>query len=201
MFTRDELRQQERHRMNLLAEELQREIASNAITGTGGSNHTYEQLRTLLADLMAVEPVGRLVIDLPRILAGESHAGDIELKDGDTLHVPSRLDSVSIMGEVQMAMSYRFDRDLGVRDYINMSGGTKQKADTRRIYVVRANGAIEPHRQRRGWFSTTGSASLRPGDTIVVPLDTTYTENLQLWSQVTNIIYNSAVALAAINSI
>lgn len=201
VFTREELRQQERRRRNMLAEELQREIASNAITGTGGSNQPYEQLRTLLADLMAIEPVGRLVVDLPRILDGRSAAGDIQLKDGDTLHIPSRLDSVSIIGEVQMAMSYRFDRELSVRDYINMSGGTKQKADTGRIYVVRANGAIEPHRQRRGWFSTTGSADLRPGDTVVVPLDTTYMENLQLWSQVTSIIYNSAVALAAINSI
>lgn len=201
VFTREELRQQERQRMSRLAEELQREIASNTITGTGGSSTSYEQMRTLLADLMAVEPVGRLIVDLPRVINGQSKAGDIQLKNGDVLHVPSRMDSISIMGEVQMATSYRFDRELTVNDYINMSGGTKQKADTRRIYVVRANGSIEPHRQRRGWFSTTGSADLSPGDAIVVPLDTTYTENLQLWSQVTNIIYNSAVALAAINSI
>lgn len=200
VFTREELRRQERQRMNMLAEELQREIAGNAITGTG-SMQPYGQMRTLLADLMAVEPVGRLIVDLPRVLDGTSGAGDIELKHGDTLHIPSRMDSVSIIGEVQMAMSYRYDRDLSVREYINMSGGTKQKADTRRIYVVRANGAIEPHRQRRGWFSSTGSADVRPGDTIVVPLNTGYTDNLQLWSQVTGIIYNSAVALAAINSI
>ncbi|RUO30019.1 polysaccharide biosynthesis protein [Aliidiomarina sedimenti] len=201
VFTREELREQERRRMTMLAEELQREIASNSITGTGGSNQSYDQMRTLLADLMSVEPVGRLIVDLPRILNGQSQAGDIQLKDGDVLHVPSRMDSISIMGEVQMATSYRFDRDLTVTDYINMSGGTKQKADTDRIYVVRANGALEPHRQRRGWFSTSGSAQLRPGDAIVVPLDTTYTENLELWSQVTGIIYNSAVALAAINGI
>lgn len=201
IFTRAELRQQERQRMNMLAEELQREIASNAITGAGGSTQSYEQMRTLLADLMAVEPVGRLIVDLPRILAGESQMGDIQLRDGDTLHVPSRQDSISILGEVQMATSYRFDHDLTVNEYIGMSGGTKQKADTKRIYVVRANGSIEPHRQRRGWFSTSGSVELRPGDSIVVPLDTTYTENLQLWSQVTNIIYNTAVAFAAINGI
>ncbi|MCC5879399.1 MAG: SLBB domain-containing protein [Idiomarina sp.] len=201
VFTRKELRQQERQRMDRLAEELQREIASNAITGTGGSNQPYGEMRTLLGDLMAVEPIGRLIVDLPRVLAGESSTGDIQLKDGDVLHVPSRQDSISIMGEVQMATSYRYDRELTVSDYINMSGGTKQKADERRIYVVRANGAIEPHRQRRGWFSSTGSAELRPGDAIIVPLNTTYTENLQLWAQVTSILYNSAVAVAAINSI
>lgn len=201
VFTREELREQERRRRDMLAEELQREIASNAITGAGGTTQPYDQLRTLLADLMAVEPVGRLIIDLPGLLNGNGRQGDVQLKDGDTLHVPSRLDSVSIIGEVQMAMSYRYDSELSVRDYIDMSGGTKQKADTRRVYVVRANGAIEPHRQRRGWFSATGAASLRPGDTIVVPLNTTYTERLEMWSQVTGIVYNSAVAIAAINSI
>lgn len=200
VFTREELRQQERRRQNMLAEELQREIASNTITGTG-ANRSYEEMRTLLADLLAVEPVGRLIIDLPQIIAGASSAGPLQLKDGDTLHVPSRMDSVSILGEVQMATSYRYDSALTVNDYINLSGGTKQKADTRRIYVVKANGAIEPHRQRRGWFSSTGTASLEPGDAIIVPLDTTYMENLELWSRVTGIIYNSAVAIAAINSI
>lgn len=201
VFTRTELRQQERERQEMLAEELQREIASNAITGTGGSTRSYDEMRTLLADLMSVEPVGRLIIDLPEILADNTETGDVKLKDGDTLHIPSRSDTVSIMGEVQMATSYRYDNGLSVNDYISKSGGTKQKADTGRIYVVKANGSVEPHRQRRGWFSHSGSADLEPGDAIVVPLDTTYMENLELWSQVTGIIYNSAVAIAAINGI
>lgn len=201
VFTREELREQERERIQMLAQDLQREIASNAITGTGGATQSYQELRTLLADLMAVEPVGRLIIDLPEIIAGTSRAGDVELRDGDVLHVPSRRNTVSIMGEVQLATSYRYDRQLAVSEYINMSGGMRQKADDDRIYVIRADGSVVPHRQRRGWFSSTGRAELRPGDTIVVPMDTTYMQNLELWSQVTGIIYNSAVALAAINGI
>jgi protein involved in polysaccharide export with SLBB domain len=201
VFTREELREQERERQAMLAEELQREIASNAITGTGGSTRSYNEMRTLLRDLMSVEPIGRLIIDLPEILANNGASGDVKLKDGDTLHIPSRSDTVSIMGEVQMATSYRYNDGLSVNDYISKSGGTKQKADTDRIYVVKANGSVEPHRQRRGWFSHSGSADLEPGDAIVVPLDTTYMENLELWSQVTGIIYNSAVAIAAINGI
>lgn len=202
VFTRQELQRQERQQIERLAQDLQREVASNVITGTGGGGvQPYQELQMLLRDLRTTEAVGRLIIDLPEIVAGTSRAGDIELRNGDTLHVPSRRNMISIMGEVQMATSYRYDHQRSVNDYINMSGGTRQKADRNRIYVVRANGSIEPHRQRRGWFSTSGSADLRPGDTIVVPLDTTYTDNLQLWAQVTGIMYNSAVALAAINSI
>ena len=200
IFTRKELREREKERMRLLAEELQREIASNMITGTGDSNASYSQMRTLLADLMSTEPVGRLILDLPKMLAMNG-GSDIQLKDGDTLHVPSKADSVSIMGEVQMATSYRFNPELSVSDYISRSGGTKEKADEDRIYVVKANGSIVPFKDGSSWFSFGSGTQLAPGDTIVVPLDTTYSESLELWSKVTGIIYNSAVAVAAINGI
>jgi len=200
VFTREELREREKERMQLLAEELQREIASNMITGTGDSRASYSQMRTLLADLMSTEPVGRLILDLPKILSMNGER-DIQLKDGDTLHVPSKADSVSIMGEVQMATSYRFDPELDVNDYISRSGGTKEKADEGRIYVVKANGSIVPFKDGSSWFSFGSGTELAPGDTIVVPLDTTYSESLELWSKVTGIIYNSAVAIAAINGI
>lgn len=200
VFTREQLREREKERMRLLAEELQREIASNMITGTGDSNASYSQMRTLLADLMSTEPVGRLILDLPQVLATNG-ARDVQLKDGDTLHVPSQADSISIMGEVQMATSYRFDPELNVSDYISRSGGIKEKADEERIYVVKANGAIVPFKDGSSWFSFGSSTQLAPGDTIVVPLDTTYSESLEVWSKVTGIIYNSAVAIAAINGI
>ena len=56
-------------------------------------------------------------------------------------------------------------------DYIAKSGGTTQKADQKRIYVVRANGDVVSG-GRSGWFRRTQSIEMRPGDTIVVPLDT-----------------------------
>jgi hypothetical protein len=42
---------------------------------------------------------------------------------------------------------------------------------------------------------------MRPGDTIVVPLDTERVRSLPLWTQVTTIIYNLAVALLAVHSV
>jgi protein involved in polysaccharide export with SLBB domain len=200
IFTREELRKQEQERKKILAQELQREVAGNMLTGTGDTRVSYNEVRTLLADLLSVEPVGRLIMDLPKLLASNG-ANNVQLKDGDTLHVPSRKDSISIMGEVQMATSYHFDPELTVNEYIDRSGGTKEKADEDRIYIVKANGAIERYEGGSSWFSFSSNSQLGPGDTIIVPMDTTYMENLELWSQVTGIIYNSAVALAAINGI
>jgi hypothetical protein len=41
---------------------------------------------------------------------------------------------------------------------------------------------------------------MRPGDTIVVPLDTERINALPVWQAVTTIIYNLAVAVLAIHS-
>jgi hypothetical protein len=41
---------------------------------------------------------------------------------------------------------------------------------------------------------------MRPGDTIVVPLETDRIRPLTFWTQVTQIIYQGAIAVAAIQS-
>ena len=49
------------------------------------------------------------------------------------------------------------------------------------------------------WFSSESQISA--GDTVIIPLDTEYKDNLTLWTQVTQIIYNTAVAFAAISGL
>jgi polysaccharide biosynthesis/export protein len=85
-------------------------------------------------------------------------------------------------------------------DYIAKSGGTTQKADKKRIYVVRANGDVVTA-NRTGWFRRTQSFDMRPGDTIVVPLDTERVRALPLWTAVTTILYNLSIAILAIHTL
>ena len=80
---------------------------------------------------------------------------------------------------------------------MRLSGGTTQKADDKRIYVVRANGSVESGAAAGG---SADSSSVQPGDTIVVPLDAERMRPLPLWTAVTTIIYNLAVAVAAVGS-
>ena len=51
------------------------------------------------------------------------------------------------------------------------------------------------------WFANDYASNLRPGDTIVVPLDSEYMNDLTLWSSATTILYNTAVAVAAISGL
>jgi protein involved in polysaccharide export with SLBB domain len=136
------------------------------------------------------------VISLEDLVAGDAGA-DVALKDGDVLLVPDERQEVSVLGEVQLATSHVYERALSRDDYINRSGGLSQRADKRRIYVVRANGAVVAN-TGAGWFQRGGGSDIRPGDSIVVPIDVD--QPLARWSAITQIIYNLAIAAAAVNS-
>jgi len=203
-FTRDTLREREAQQIEVLAERLQKDLTALALQGTqagplaaGQATQALTIGQSLLADLRASQPVGRLVIDLDRILAASDPHSDVLLRDGDMLRVPREPQEVTVMGEVQNATSHLYDPALSRDDYLRLSGGPTQRADEKRIYVVRANGSVESGGSR--WFGRAGS--VQPGDTIVVPLDAERMRPLPLWTAVTTIIYNLAVAVAAVGSL
>lgn len=205
IFTRESLKERERRQIEALADRLKQDLGTLALQATQASAAGAQQAsetvaigQTLLADLRNAEPVGRLVIDLDQLLAGEPGApGDVILKDGDVLRVPQIAQEVTVIGEVQSPTSHLYAANLSRDDYIRLSGGTTQKADGGRIYVVRANGSVTGDGGSR-WFG--GGASIAPGDTVVVPLDAERMRPLPLWTAVTTILYNIAISVAAVNS-
>ncbi len=52
---------------------------------------------------------------------------------------------------------------------------------------------------RSGWFRRSQSVEIRPGDTIVVPLDTERVPLLPLWQAITTIIYNLAIGFILVH--
>ncbi|MFZ1624291.1 MAG: SLBB domain-containing protein, partial [Gammaproteobacteria bacterium] len=206
VFTRENLKEREAKQIAALTDRLQRDMAAMALQssqapGAAGQNsaQSLSAGQSLLAELRNTKPVGRLAIDLPQVLAAKpGSADDILLKGGDRLVVPRRSQEVTVLGEVQNTTSLLYQPGLSRSDYIGMSGGTTQKADTGRIYVVKANGQVIAGSKSR-WFGDAGK-DIRPGDTIVVPVDTERLPPLPMWSAVTTIIYNLAVAVAAVNS-
>jgi hypothetical protein len=165
--------------------------------GTGGGAASAGQGlligQQLLLQLRDTKPVGRLVINADGIY--KERAGgpnDVLVKDGDKLMIPKQTQEVTIMGEVQSPTSHVFEPGLTRDDYIDKSGGTTQHADRKRIYVVRANGDVVSG-DRMGWFRRSQYVDIHPGDTIVVPLNTTKVPLLPLLSAVTTIIYNLAI--------
>lgn len=203
VFTRRDLRELEQQQLDRLEERMSADLASMALqAANAGQASAAEALRSgqsLLVQLQGAEATGRFVIDLPGLLdLGTSSVKDVLLRDGDELIIPKLRQEVTVIGEVQNATSHLFLPNLTREDYVNLSGGTTRKADQGRIYVTRADGSVA---NRSGsWFKRNQGVAIKPGDTIIVPMNTERMPRLPFWQAVTQILYNVAVSVAAVNS-
>ena len=202
VFTRRELLAREQQQIDQLTERLQSDLAATSIQLSQGAQtaQSVSQAQGLLGQLKGSKAMGRLVIDLEAVLAGSIGArSDVLLRDGDQLVIPRLRQEVTVLGEVQNGTSHLYQSGLTRDDYVALSGGLSRKADKGRVYVVRANGSVVG--ANNSWFGRGGQAGIQPGDTIVAPLDTERLPPLPFWQAVTSIIYNVAIAVAAVGSL
>ena len=198
VFTREDLRLQEAKKLKEIQERLKSDIATAELEKSNdGEAVNTAAADKLIANLDETEALGRLVIDLERILDGS--LDDVQLKGGDTLVIPEYRQEISVLGEVQQPTAHLFNDTLRLRDYLDLSGGTKEGADNKRIYVVKANGAVALP-GRSGWLSRR-SLNIEPGDTIIVPLDADKQKALTVWAEASQIIYQLALGAAAFNNL
>jgi protein involved in polysaccharide export with SLBB domain len=210
VFIREELKRREKEQIEILTNRLQSDLAalslqavasSAVVGGASGANASQGLIvgQQLIGQLHDTKPVGRLVIDVQGIIKGRAGGpDDVVVRDGDKLVIPKITQEITILGEVQSPTSHVFEPGLTRDDYIAKSGGATQKADRKRIYVVRANGDVVSG-GRAGWFRRSQSIEIHPGDTIVVPLDTERISPLPLWQAVTTIIYNLAIGFILVH--
>lgn len=203
VFTRKELRDREQKQLDMFAKRMQSDIAFMALQGANSNQAQAGTALTvgqsLLEQLRSTRAVGRLVINLKAALGNApGSVYDVMLRDGDELLVPKYQQEVTVIGEVQTSTSHLYRPGFRRSDYIALSGGETRRADGARIYVVRADGSVVANEGSR-WFH--GDATpIKPGDTVVVPLNAEHLPTLPLWQAVTQIIYNVAIAAAAVHS-
>jgi polysaccharide export outer membrane protein len=202
VFTREELRLREQQQLDILAERLRKDLAVLALQSAAANQSQAGTAlsvgENLMTQLSASHAIGRLVIDLPKIMSDQSPE-DIILRNGDRLIVPRMRQEITVIGEVQSPTSHLYRDELSRDDYVSLSGGMTRKADKGKVYVVRADGSVIAN-GGSSWFSRSAQAGMQPGDTVVVPLDTERMPALPFWQAVTQIIYNLAIAAAAVNS-
>ena len=202
-FQREALKKAESERFKNAQEELKRKILLSSQSGGLGQasldGNAISQLTALIAtDTEETDALGRLVIDLDGIINGQSQ--DIILEGGDVINIPKNKQSVSVIGEVFVSNSHIFKNGLGINDYINLSGGVTLFADDSSVYLIRSDGSIvSPSQMSSGFFKVRGSL-LQPGDTIVVPLQVQPFSTIKATTEITQIIYQMALAAAAVNS-
>lgn len=195
VFTRETIAELEAQRAKEFAQTVRRDYASSVLTEEENSA-TFEEVYAITQQLEEFKGQGRLLIDLNSAIAGEVDA-NITLVDGDKLHVPKRSSTVTIVGEVRRQGSHSFQQALDLDDYITLGAGMTKRADDAGIYIVKANGSVVIPNTSLTSFNQSNT-QLQPGDTIVVPVNAQYKDSVPFWRDVTQIIYQGTVAIAAI---
>ena len=201
VFTRVNLVEREDEQKERLIAQLEKDLAN--ISLAAGTEQTAAKAKSvadgLLARLQNSKSLGRLVIDLKDQVA-EKSGNSIIVRNGDKLFVPSKPFEVSVVGEIQFPTSHLYRDNLSLKDYIQRSGGFTANADESRVFAVKANGAVLT-KANSGWFTTINTRqNLEAGDVIVVPINLDKGRWLETLTSGTQVIYQLAVAAAAVNS-
>jgi protein involved in polysaccharide export with SLBB domain len=206
VFQRQSLAANEVSRFKKAQSEIKRKLLL-ASQNKGVGQETFNpailsQLDLVLGNDTSNDSLGRLVIDIEAILNGQEE--DIILEDGDTLIIPKAQNTVSVIGEVFVANAHTFENRLNFNDYISLSGGTTEFADSSNAYIIKSDGSIIPPSRANssGFFRSSYSSNnaLEPGDTIVVPLKVDTFSGIRATTEITQVLYQLAVAAAAVSS-
>jgi len=223
VFTRESAKEVQQRRLNEMVRQLEESMLTStqeSISGAldaetaRGEAIVLETKRELLTRLLAAEVTGRVVVRLDSLEDFRRSKYDIELEDGDALTIPQTPGVVHVVGEVFNSTSLLYEQDGTVGRYLQKVGGMTKEADKDQVSVIKADGSVFSVQQGKrarlvfwdsshnSWFFG-GFMSYRmdPGDTIVVPRKVDRFFWLKTTKDITQIVFQIAVAAGVVFAI
>lgn len=201
ILSRARLREMEQELRTRYVAEIRKSLIDAGVAGDRRAQVSPAALDLLdqLQEAMSEETDGRLQIDLPRLAAGDSSA-DLVLSDGDRLRIPSLTNAISVAGQVRAPGSFAYVPGMSVYAYLELAGGFAQYSDGDAIFVLRADGSVQPVEMGSSWgrFGRGSQQELLPGDRIVVPIEYGYINRWDLAKEVVQFVYQTGIGLAAV---
>ena len=177
VFERNDVRElQQKSRQELIQRLEQESTVVKTSASTTGTEEAALQQAALQQRQRALEALrkapisGRMVIHIRadrKNFAGSPD--DLELRAGDSLNIPKQPGGVLVIGQVynSNALTYTPGRNAGW--YLSRAGGPTPLANKGEIFIIRADGSVAGGKQGGLWSGGALSATMSPGDTIVVP--------------------------------
>jgi protein involved in polysaccharide export with SLBB domain len=128
---------------------------NNNVTDTA---QLVQEVKILGSDLVG--------IDLVNILKKPKSRNDLLVEDGDIINVPKQLQTVKVTGEVLRPINIVYNRNRGMKDYINGAGGFTYNANKKGAYIQYANGSVDANRK---FFFFNNYPKVKPGAEIFIP--------------------------------
>ena len=201
VFTRLDVADNQKESFMKTADSLEKSLVDAISTGVTIEGDAYLAIQRFIETLKLQEPIGRQVIEADTFLLRSDPRLNLSLHDGDTLYLPKRSSSLTVVGEVLNSATHIYKENLNIDDYILLSGGYTDGADPSKIFVILPNGQSLQYKQ--SYFGRDTSDSLLPGSTIVVSRNPDPFDWLKLTTLITPILSDlavSAASLAAINN-
>ena len=211
-FTRESTRLQQQQRLDEYArsasmdsergtQALAASATSSSPSGTSDVAASRAAGQELIARLIQVRATGRIVLQFRPDRSGADDVPAISPENGDRFVVPFAPNMVNVVGAVYNQNSFLFRPRGSVSSYLRMAGGANRTADSRRAFVIRADGSVVSRSQLKGyWGAGFDQLVLNPGDTVVVPDKTLRPTALRLWLEWTQMFSQMAIGAAAVHS-
>lgn len=199
VFLRRSVAQEQKDGFLRTAEELEKTLVNIVSEGSiEVSEYTLMPVSNLISRLREIEPIGRQVVEVDLNSLKSDPYVNFQVQDGDTLFIPERPYSISVLGEVLNSSTLRYNPSFSVDDYIASAGGLSDQADPSKIFFILPNGQAKI--VKKTLFGDSSNQIL-PGSTIVVTRDSKPWDAIKLTQVVTPILADLATSAAAIAAI
>jgi len=169
-LSRQSVKVRQRENLNTIINRLEAQLSMESAKALAGATQTAEisqvsaineqytrSFQAKIERLKQMMPSGRISLEMD---PSEPEFPDFKLTDGDEIKIPTEPGYVSVVGAVLNENVLIFHPGRKASNYLDVAG-LAENAETHEIFIVRADGSIEPPSAKR--------AKVYPGDTIVVP--------------------------------
>ncbi|HAH32813.1 MAG TPA: hypothetical protein DCL44_10920 [Elusimicrobia bacterium] len=130
----------------------------------------------------------RIVVNIKEALANKGDKEDLTLMEGDTIFIPQKEETVSVIGAVMRPTTVHHN-SARYMDYIKMSGDYTDDANTARTMVMRVDGSI---------CQAKNVKAIEPGDIIYVPTKVMVAEVVEKSDKVIGVIKYALTTVASV---
>ncbi|MEP6729988.1 MAG: SLBB domain-containing protein [bacterium] len=112
------------------------------------------------------DKVGRVGVDLTRVLRDPNYRDNLMLQDGDSIYLPPFSGIIEVHGAVNAPRGVAYVPGADINYYIHAAGGLSKTAEPNRAYVTQPDGSVESIRERTLWPDVIPVP--KPGGVVVV---------------------------------